>query len=644
MTWTPELPPTLVDGGPVAIDFEYRGDPSGRLCTPFAFSVYSPLLRRGWYVPWGHKGGGNLDEAACKDWFVSNLRNRDCYGLNIKADLHAATQWGVDCEALGIRPHDVAHMSALLQENRITSLGYFGFSLEALAEHYLPEGDRKIHPVGIEPENFGTVHSSLLAERGISDARLTWLLAEALLPDIEDENLRDVLALEDRCIYPVVGMERSGFKLDRAKLEKWSVELPLRVKALQKKILDDTGIAVTPGGRKCMTALFNWLDIAVPERLDEETNVWKETFDEEHMKTVDHPTIKDVLAMRKLASLHSKFVGKFLLALDDTDHVHFQLHQLRMEGGGEGEAKGTVTGRFSSGGGEWRINIQQVSKGEKQEKQFKWLGLPPEFMTRELFLPDSGMLAASDADQIEFRIFAHFAKNPHILQLYKDDPAVDFHMAVTRLMNPHVTDQGELDKLRSDMKNNNFGVLYGMGRYKLSIRLGLGCTCGLDWLETDHQGDMVRWFQNNASHREGCPAREANTIMDRYHEEFPDASRLLKKAADMAERDGFVRTILGRRRRFGKRDKKFYKALNSIIQGTAADYFKLKLCLLWENRQELGIVLRAPVHDEFVFDVPSLSHLRKVHNLLMRQEYATLRVPLTWSTGFGINWFEAGKE
>jgi DNA polymerase-1 len=534
-------------------------------------------------------------------------------------------------------------MSALLQENRLTRMGYFRFSLEALALAYLPDGERKIHPIGIAPEDFGTVHACKLAERGISDAFLTYRIYETLMPQIVAESLETVLELEDRIILAVVNMERNGFKLDRAKLERWNAELPGRIDTLRKKLKEDTGLLVNPRGPKSVTAVFEKFDIPIPQKYDEEKLVWKNTFDVEHMHAVDHPVARDILAMRKLESMQSKYVTKYLEALDDDNKIHYQLHQLGTDGG-ESDSYGTVTGRFSSGGGPFRINVQQVAKGEKQAKEFAYLGLPDDYLIRSLFLPEFGnIMGASDAAQIEFRIFAHYSRNEQLLEAYRKNPRIDFHLLVTQMMNPWVTDPKELAKLRSDMKQNNFGVLYGMGRAKLAVRLGLGCTCGYDWAEVDEEGFRVRQFHANSDHKNGCPAMQANLIMENYHEEFPDAKALLKKASSIAERKGYVLTYLGRRRRYPTRFK-IHSALNAVVQGGAADYFKTKLAVLWENRRGLGITLHAPVHDEFVYSAGDVESVTKAHRLLQRQEWADLRVPLLWDTGYGPDWLQANTK
>jgi DNA polymerase-1 len=636
MDWKLENPPALQPSEKVAIDFEYANGPDPRLSRPFAVSVWSPARNRGWYLPWGHEGGGNLDEAVVKRWYRTELKDRDVWGLNIKAEMHCTYQWGLDPERIGMRPHDVGYMSALLNENRITRAGYEGFSLKALAIRHLADNERKVEPE-VAPEDFGKVHASLIAERGISDAYLTWRLREVLQPQIQREELQTVLDLEDRCIYAVVGMERTGARIDRPKLEQWMEQVPLEVERLRDKIESESGIKVNPNGRKSLTAVFEKLGLKVPLVIDKEKEEERPTFDAAHLKALKHPVIQDVIAMRKLASIQSKYLKKYLSALDGDNLIHYHLHQLATTEEA-GDYYGTVTGRFSCGGGKYAINIQQVAKGSKQVEQFAECGLPPRFIIRELFIPAEGKkICASDAEQIEFRLFAHYSKDEDILNAYRKNPRIDFHLMATRIMNPNVRDEALLAKLRSNMKQNNFGVIYGMGRQTLAERLGLTCACDRNWRILGADGWPLYKFWDNDEHNGNCLARQANDIMNKYHAQFPAAKRLIKHASELAERRGYVKTILGRRRRYPE-GRRLHSALNAVVQGTAADYFKTKLCEMWNARDDLGIDLRMPVHDEFVYDIADETQLPKVQELLDAQSFDRLRVPLLWATKMGNNW------
>jgi DNA polymerase-1 len=142
----------------------------------------------------------------------------------------------------------------------------------------------------------------------------------------------------------------------------------------------------------------------------------------------------------------------------------------------------------------------------------------------------------------------------------------------------------------------------------------------------------------------GLGEDEAVKMDRRYNEMFPEASKLLNSATEKAKRFGWVKTYLGRRRRYVQGDR-FYSALNSVLQGTAADIMKLKLLDVYNNRKELDIHLTATVHDEMIGDVGSPEAAVKFHELLNEQHSGlSLRVPITWETGVGKSWYTCSKK
>jgi DNA polymerase I-like protein with 3'-5' exonuclease and polymerase domains len=324
---------------------------------------------------------------------------------------------------------------------------------------------------------------------------------------------------------------------------------------------------------------------------DEETHEIheRETFAAPYIKDIKDEYIQAALDLRRTQSIKSKYLDKYLRAIDSSNVLRYSLHQLR------GDDFGTVTGRFSCGGGKHSVNIQQVMKCEKQIEDFG-----PDFIIRELFIPEVGAhLFSSDASQIEFRLFAHYSGSERLIRAYNEDAKVDFHQIVTDMIRIFI------DICRREAKHINFGKLYGMGLKKLCARLLLS--------EDD-----------------------GRKLLAHYDEAFPEAGRLLRKAADLAKKRGFVKTLLNRRRRYPDA-RRLHSALNAVIQGGAADYFKLKLRELYDARKELDIKLRMPVHDEFVGDLLSLSKQSALQERLDFQSLP-LRVPLIWDTKVGTDW------
>lgn len=639
--WVPEMPPDLSPREKAGLDFEYVPDErDATKSRPFAFSVWSSERNQGWYVPWGHLGGGNLDEGNCKAWLENNMTDRDAYGLNMKAEVHMMRNWGMNVDRMKFRPHDVAFSAALLNEHRLK-----GFSLEALAEEYLPAGERKLHPCEVPPEHFSLAHAGLVAARGISDSMLAMHIHDVTYKGILAEALDRVNLVEDRGILPVVEMERNGALLDLPKLETWIARCEALVEERSEALRLQAGLKkFNPDKDADMIALFHSMGLPKPEAFDEQAKSYKPSWGAEALKKVDSPMVKAALEIRHYRSMLSKYFLKYRSAMDSNNVIRYGLHQMRSVsefGLDDDDNYGTVTGRFSCGGGKYAINIQQVMKCEKQIEDW---GL--EFIIRELFIPRPGrVMGASDASQIEFRLFGHYSQAPFVIAEYQRNAKVDFHLLVTMLMNPGVSDAHKLKALRKHMKHNNFGVLYGMGRPKLARRLGLPCTCPVDWYERRwnerlQRETKVRYFGNNNHHELNCKARMANDIMDEYDNKFPEAKEMLDLAGRKAKERGYVHTLLGRRGRFPD-GQNFHKALNKVIQGSAADYFKLKMIELYEAREDLGIHMTMPVHDEFVYDIdPDEVAQRRVEELLETQSLQ-LNVPLIWDSGFGANWKEA---
>jgi DNA polymerase-1 len=308
------------------------------------------------------------------------------------------------------------------------------------------------------------------------------------------------------------------------------------------------------------------------------------SFDENHLKEEIAPEIQLALEARQLASLLSKYLIKYRDAMGPGGRLRYQLHQLRADEGG------TITGRYASS----KINIQQVMKPDKQEIR-KWI-------IRELFIPPKGMLFLdADASQIEFRLMCHYANAERLIKAYQEDSNTDFHQLVTDVVLKNCMS-------RTLAKNVNFMKVYGGGAMKLALMTGKSI-------------------------------EEATEMDNTYNRMFPEAKRLLNRATRTAETRGYVKTFIGRRRRYYPGDR-FYSALNSVLQGTAADVLKYAILALYNERKTLDFKLRATVHDEVIGDVPDEKAAVRVKELLNEQRLS-FRVPLTWQVATGKNWSDA---
>jgi DNA polymerase-1 len=223
-----------------------------------------------------------------------------------------------------------------------------------------------------------------------------------------------------------------------------------------------------------------------------------------------------------------------------------------------------------------------------------------DYLIKRLFRPAAGQWLAADAKQIEYRLFAHYADSAKILGRYAENPETDFHAIVRELIGearPSIT--------RTEVKTFNFLKIYGGGVGAAARNLGVD----------EHT---------------------AGEISDAYDRQFPEARDLLGRAMRLAERRGWVKTMLGRRSRFPNGERA-HKALNAVIQGTAADINKLVLVEAYKQRELLGLTLRLTVHDELDADLHDPSKLEAVRELLNTPVVDT-RVPVLWDVGVGATW------
>jgi len=528
--------------------------------------------KRLWYLPFGHEGGGNLDEELVRRWARAELRDVHITNLNIKFDGHMMMKFGVDLEAQGCTFHELQHMAALTDEHRRS------FKLDALSQDNLKRRKKEL-PKGALPHQLSSYD---VGEYNEIDLELVDELIDFYNPLIQADDLERVLKLEDDLLFCVMAMERTGARLNVEKLRRWVDEIQLAYQDLILYIWRETYLRVNPDSPQDMRKLYDHLHLKYGL-----TEAGNPSFSKEALAANEHPLIQAAFQARQLASLNNKFLRKYLKA-QRNGTLRYNLHQLR------GDEYGTITGRFSAS----NVNVQQVMKPSKQPMvTWRWI-------LRELFEPEPGCRwLSADASQIEFRLFAHYANSQRLVRAYNENPWVDFHQMVTEMIR-----RVKPGYQRVYAKNFNFMKIYGGGRDRACAMLGL-------------------------------PRAEIDPLIDAYDAEFPEAGRLLRLASRLAEKRRYVRTHLGRRRRYRElHDNRFYSALNAVIQGTAADVMKQKLIEVYRERKTLGIArLRFPVHDEICADVDSPERENQIKDFLNMQSFK-FRVPIMWDVKLKDNW------
>jgi DNA polymerase-1 len=537
-----------------------------------------------------------------KRWMVE-LRGRDLVFLNAKYDVHCLLNSGINLEELGCRVHDVAFPAALLDERR-QRFNLNQLLLDFLGRHK-SDDIRKEERGHISEMPAGAVCP--YAEQDAVDVRDLDLFFQA---KIKAEELEQVLDLEDSIIYAVVEMERNGALIDRPKLERWVREVQTRVSSLSIELSQRVKFKVNPNSGDDMVRLFKYHGLSYPS-----TSKGGASFEADFLEKVKNDDVQLALKVRRLDSLLSKYLVKYLKALDSKNILRYSLHQLRSTE----ENYGTISGRFSMAAPSQRAgaNLQQVMR---VKDQLKMVG--PDWIIRELFIPEPGkVFVAADAAQIEFRLFAHYAKSEKLLQAYRDNPRVDFHDKVRDLIRMVIPDFD-----RQPAKTMNFTKVYGGGRAKVASELGL-------------------------------PRKKADVFVDAYDQEFPEVQVLLDQATRLANERGYVKTYLGRRARFVKpssKDPKIrqieeiqykpHSALNRVLQGTAGDVMKKKIKEVYDNRKDLQLTARYPVHDELDGDQPPDPAYASRFEELLNEQSTKFRVPILWEVGSGRNWAEAKEK
>lgn len=599
--WQPPEPPSLDGVDTVYLDVEATGLRWWDGDKLVGLAIATPD-GRAWYLPDSHLGGGNLPPGVLKRWCQRELRNKRVVGLNIRFDNHTLYEFGVDLVEQGCTFGDVGHYAALLDDHRTK------FSLDSIAKDYLGEG--KVS--GLDVGRIRIYHAGRVEKYATTDVLLPMRLDKKMQPLLDAQNLQEVRKLEDSIIPVVCEMERNGSPIDQRLLEQWCNQTEQEVIRLLSWVREQTGLNVSPSSRSDMNRLFWTLNLNVTKF----TEKGEPSYDDLSLKQFPHPVIKAIRRAKKLESMRSKYFLKYREETKRSQLLRYALHQLKAEYGNEmgGRQGGTVTGRFSSSGFGTKIvpdgiNVQQVMTTERARAAMGYAADSDEhddevYPVRRLYVPEPGKLwLSADADQIEYRLFAHYSAAPVVLKAYADDPRANFHKIIQKM----------LQQIRPDIpyrrtKDINFAKIYGASLRKIALMMEM-------------------------------PEDEARDFVRAYDRLLPEVPRLIEKAMRTAETRGFVRTLLGRRMRFPQRER-LHKALNGVIQGGAADWNKMKLVELFRERKRIGLKMRFTVHDEVNGDVPDVAAAKMVEEILNRQTHK-LRVPITWSVGTGANWAEA---
>jgi DNA polymerase I-like protein with 3'-5' exonuclease and polymerase domains len=478
---------------------------------------------RAWYFPVRHEYERekdlNLDPDKVFGWLgdlLGNLPAIPVVGANLLYDLECLRAEGISGAAGEL--FDIQLAEPLLDE---TARSY---SLEALARKYLDRGKETSglyewsaatfggKADGEQRKNIWRSPPSLVGPYAEADALLPLQILAKQRPLLKDEELTNLFRLECALIPLLLDMRFRGVRIDLEKAEQVAKWLRAQAAEAQEQL---KGIDVWSGDS--LAAAFRREGLEHPL-----TEAGNPSFTRLFLESLNHPLAQNVLKVRTYEKAANPFVESYSLGDHHRGRVHCQFHPLRSD------EYGTVSGRFSSS----NPNLQNIPSRDKV--------LGP--LLRSLFIPEEGCKwKRADYSQIEYRMLAHYAVGPgsdEIRARYHRDPTTDYHASTVDI----VQGQTGITLERKPAKNLNFGLVYGMGRDKVVRSLDLSEDLG-------------------------------NRLYDAYFEAMPFVKRTYKSAERLAKRRGYIKTILGRRRRFGP-DDSTHKALNACLQGSAADVIK----------------------------------------------------------------------
>lgn len=543
-------------------------------------------------------------------------------GHNLKFDAHFLREVGVHIMESAMRDTMVA--AALIDEHLPSySLDYVGKKYVGVGKANDTYGKLSAMFGGkatreAQMMNLVKAPWEVIRDYAIPDAVATLKLWQWQERELERQELMTVWGVEMRLLNVLIDIERRGVRVDVEAAEGAVRNISEIVRREQKELNELAGFEVNPNPSKTIAQLFR------PEKDD--TGRWRlidgtyadateggaASINADVLRRMQHPAAAKILKLRQLIKTRDTFLLGHILGHHNNGVIHANFNQTKSD-----NDLGTGTGRLSCNA----PALQQIHKRNKEVAQ----------IVRAVFVPDEGQeWHCHDWAQMDFRVFAHYVRNPRVFKMYRENPDADFHQMVSDMTGlPRSPTVG----IKGNAKQINLGLVFGMGEGKLAQEMGLPYTT-----ETDKSGR--EWT------RAGDEAKE---VFRKYHEAVPGVKDLLSLASTRAKSRGHVRTILGRRIRFPG-GQYTHKAGGLIFQGSAADALKVKLVEVHEALRGTDARLILNVHDEFDVSAPVGSRDTigmKVQSVIRHfdGEGTPIKfdVPIMSDLGVGENWWIASK-
>ena len=592
--------PNLLKYDEIAIDLETK-DPDLKTMGSGSITGRSKIVGiavavEGWsgYYPIAHEGGGNMDIRMVLKWF------QDVLNTPATKIFHNAMYDVCFIKAAGLKINgpivDTMIAGSLVDENR------FRYDLGSMGRDYLGVGKNEAvlketaELWGVDPKSeMYKLPAMYVGEYAEQDANLTLKLWQEMKKQMYHEDVEDIFKLETELFPCLVDMRFLGVRVDTEAAYTLKQQLIEEEKECLQKIKIETSVDVQIWAARSIEKVFQKLNL--PYDLTAKTH--SPSFTKNFLQNHPHPLVKQIARAREINKSHTTFIDT-ILKHQHKGRIHAEINQIRSDSGG------TVTGRFSYN----NPNLQQIPARNKE--------LGPRI--RSLFIPEEGcQWGCFDYSQQEPRLVTHYASLDglygvdEVLNSYNEGEA-DFHQIVSDMA----------DIPRDQAKTINLGLFYGMGKNKLQAELGVS-------------------------------KEDAEGLFRTYHDKVPFVKMLMESVMRRAQDKGRVRTLLGRRCRFnlwepnqfgihkalpheealaehgpGIKRAFTYKALNKLIQGSAADMTKKAMVDLYKE----GIIPHIQVHDEL--DISVDNNADKIKEIM--ESAVQLEVPNKVDYESGPNW------
>lgn len=429
------------------------------------------------------------------------------------------------------------------------------------------------------------------ARRAILKARFIYNTKDKLYEDMKrEDNIYLFESIEMPLAKVLAKMETTGIRVDKKVLEEMGTEIKIKLEILTRDIYNYAGEEFNINSPKQLgEILFDKLKLPGAKK---NKNGYATDIDV-LKKLTEYPIINKILEYRALAKLYSTYIDGIISTIREDGKIHTIYTQTL-----------TRTGRLSS----IEPNLQNIPMRSEYGR-----------LIRKAFIPeDNSVILSSDYSQIELRVFAHLSGVNDLINAFKE--GVDIHTK-TAMDIFKVPMEGVTKNMRRQAKAVNFGILYGISSYGLAEDIGI-------------------------------PVKEAKEFINKYFETYPGVKDYMDKEIDEAKRNGYVKTIMNRKRVIEELKSSNYMvrsmgermALNTPVQGSASDILKKAMVEINNifEKENIKSKMLLQVHDELIFNVYN-DEIDKVKDIVYNTmtKVFELKVPLDVDIELGNNWYEA---